>query len=303
MTWLAWRQFRLQALIAASAAVGVLIALAASRNHLADIYSATGTHELTGVYVWLRLLGTVLIGVPAAIGAFWGAPLVAAEIEAHTNQLAWTQSVTRRRWLGTKLAITALVAAVTVGLFTAAFTRWAAPIDALGNRVGTANFGQRGIVPIGYALFALALGALLGLVIRRTLPSIAATVVVFIAVRMAFQQLVRPRLIAPVEMSTPTFDHGSLGGWILSTRTVDVNGRMIDGFENEIATICKITRATPDYERAIDACARGLGVHDITRMHPPDHFWTLQYYEFGIFVALAAALAAASFHIIRRSPA
>jgi hypothetical protein len=255
------------------------------------------------VYVWLRLLGTVLIGVPAAIGAFWGAPLVAAEIEAHTNRLAWTQSVTRDRWLATKLAVAAAVCIVTVGLFGAAFTWWAEPIDAVGNRIGTANFGQRGIVPVGYALFALALGTLLGLVIRRTLPAMAATAVAFMGARIAFQQLIRARLTAPVEVSTPTFGNGSLGGWILSTRTVDSTGRTIAGFENQMAGTCRITRETPDYEQAIGACAKSLGIHDITRLHPAEHFWTLQYYEFGIFVALAATLTVASFAVIRRSPA
>ncbi len=302
MTWLAWRQFRSQAFLAATATVVVLVALVASRNHIAEVYSSTGTGELTGVYVWLRLLGTVLIGVPAVIGAFWGAPLIATEIERHTDKLVWTQSVTRRRWLATKLAVIALVCVVTVGVFTAAFTRWATPIDEVGNRIGTANFGQRGIVPVSYALFALALGTLLGLVIRRTLPAIAATVVVFIAVRIAFQQLVRPHLVAPIEMSTPTFDQGSLDGWILSTRTVDSAGRTIQGFENQIAATCGITRQTPDYERAIATCAHNLGIHDITRLHPANHFWTLQYYEFGIFIAIAAALTLASFYVLRRSP-
>jgi hypothetical protein len=302
MIWLTWRQFRLQAFAAGAALLLVIVALAATRDHIVHVYSSTGTTELTGVYVWLRLLGTVLIGVPAAIGSFWGAPLVAAEIEAHTNRLVWTQSVTRPRWLATKLAVVAAVSIVAVGLFTAAFTRWAVPIDAVGNRIGTANFGQRGIAPVGYALFALALGTILGLVMGRTLPAIAATVVSFIAVRMAVQQLIRPRLIAPVEMTTPTFDQGSLGGWILSTRTVDGAGRTIEGFESQIATTCNITRQTPDYERAIAGCARGLGIHDITRLHPADHFWTLQVLEFGIFVVLAAALMFAACSIIRQSP-
>jgi ABC-type transport system involved in multi-copper enzyme maturation permease subunit len=302
VTWLAWRQFRSQAMLAGIATVAVLVALAASRSHIAEVYSSDGAGELTGVYVWLRLLGTVLIGVPAAIGAFWGAPLIATEIERHTDRLVWTQSVTRRRWLATKLALIAVVCVVTVGVFTTAFTRWAAPIDAVGNRVGTADFGQRGIVPVSYALFALALGTLLGLVIRRTLPAVAATIAVFIVVRMAVQQLIRPNLIAPIEMSTPTFDQRSLTGWILSTRTVDSAGRTINDFENQIAATCNITRQTPDYENAIATCAHRLGIHDISRLHPANHFWTLQYYEFGIFITIAAALTIASFYILRRSP-
>ena len=46
--------------------------------------------------------------VPAVVGAFWGAPLVARELEAGTHRLAWNQAVTRTRWLTTKLAVTAL---------------------------------------------------------------------------------------------------------------------------------------------------------------------------------------------------
>ena len=37
--------------------------------------------------MWLRLLGTVLIGIPALIGAFWGAPLVTREFEDRTHRL------------------------------------------------------------------------------------------------------------------------------------------------------------------------------------------------------------------------
>ncbi|MEU4324856.1 hypothetical protein [Nonomuraea dietziae] len=56
---------------------------------------------------WLPLLA------PAMIGAFWGAPLLAREFEHGTDQLTWTQSVTRRRWLIAKVG--GLGAAVTLG--------------------------------------------------------------------------------------------------------------------------------------------------------------------------------------------
>ena len=78
---------------------------------------------------------TILLGLPAVLGMFWGAPLVARELESGTFRLAWTQGRSRMRWLG-------------------------------------ANFG---IVPLGYAAFALALGITAGVVIRRTLPAMAAT--------------------------------------------------------------------------------------------------------------------------------
>ena len=52
-----------------------------------------------------RLGILLLLVVPAIIGIFWGAPLVARELETGTYRLAWTQSVTRTRWLAVKLAV------------------------------------------------------------------------------------------------------------------------------------------------------------------------------------------------------
>jgi ABC-type transport system involved in multi-copper enzyme maturation permease subunit len=43
------------------------------------------------------LLGPGLLPIPALLGMFWGAPLIARELESGTYRLAWTQSVTRRR--------------------------------------------------------------------------------------------------------------------------------------------------------------------------------------------------------------
>ncbi len=140
MTWLAWRQFRANALFAALAVTGVVVVLLLTRGHIATV---ADPDQLSTFYTSLQLLGTALIGVPAVIGAFWGAPLLAHELETATHRLAWTQSITRRCWLATKLAVAVLV----TGLFTLVFTWWSVPFDDVGNRIGTANFGQRGIAP------------------------------------------------------------------------------------------------------------------------------------------------------------
>ena len=78
MTWLAWRQLRSQAAVAGEALAILLVALVATRAHITDVFGPSGDGELTGPYVWLRLLGTGLIGLPAMIGAFWGAPPLCA---------------------------------------------------------------------------------------------------------------------------------------------------------------------------------------------------------------------------------
>jgi hypothetical protein len=302
MSWLAWRQFRSQALLAMVLLAIVVAALVATRHHVVASYSPTGTGQLTGAYVWLRLLGTALIGVPAMIGAFWGAPLIAGELEAETHRLAWTQSITRARWLGIKLAIIAIVVVAVSAGFSIAFTWWSGPIDATGNRIGTANFGQRGIVPIGYALFALALGTLVGMIVRRTLPAMAATLVGFFAVRLLVQQFVRVHLVAAVELRTETFAARRVGGWVLGSRTFDGAGHPISApaVERMLADACEITRAAADPDAALVACARRLGVYDLTRLQPANHFWTLQAGELAIFLAVAMTLVAGCFWRMRR---
>ena len=61
-------------------------------------------------------------------------------------------------------------------------------------------FDQRGVVPLGYAAFAFALGVCAGLVLRRTVPAMAATLAVFVGVRLAVTNWVRPYLLAPLRL-------------------------------------------------------------------------------------------------------
>ena len=298
MTWLAWRQARAQALVAVVATAVVAAVLVATRSHIA----ATPEDELSTLYKQLQLLGTALIGVPAAIGAFWGAPLLARELELGTHRLAWTQGVTRRRWLGTRLVVLALLAIVVTAVFATLFTWWSLPFDAHGNRIGTANFGQRGIAPVAYALFALALGAFVGTVVRRTLPAMAITAVAFFVARYTFQLAVRPRLAGTVELTRglPMFgpaadDPASAGAWVVSSKTVDGNGNVIPSgaADRILAEACDLTRTSS--EAAYHQCADRLGLHDVVTAHPADQFWPMQMWESLAFCALGVALVAACF--------
>lgn len=263
MTWLAWRQLRTSAIATFGALLALAVVLALTGPNLVHLYDTTvkpcpSIGDCSGAvaafgkkYNFLQQLLTIVMQVtPALLGVFWGAPLIARELETGTYRLAWTQSVTRTRWLATKLALTGLATAALAGLLSLAVTWWYAPLDKAGtNRFDGSVFGERGITPIGYALFAFAVGALLGLIIRRTLPAMATTLVAFIAVRLVFSQLIRPHLLAPVRA---TFTLGatvngyasSNGGptnltagnpsdaslqnaWIYSARIVDASGHAL----------------------------------------------------------------------------
>ncbi|GAA5082977.1 hypothetical protein HNP84_010058 [Thermocatellispora tengchongensis] len=150
LLWVAWRGQRAQA--ATLAGVIVLYAMAVAAERLEPELSGL-TAQLAGF-----LAGAVCL--------VWGAPLIAREFETGTYRLAWTQSVTRGRWLAAVLAVAALGAlAATAAL--AALLAWAPPGGPVDPR-SWPYYESHGVVPFARVLFALALGVALGAVTRHT---------------------------------------------------------------------------------------------------------------------------------------
>ena len=212
-----WRQFRTQAVIGGAGLVVLGIILLITGPHLVSIYdsalaqcrasggaSSDCNNPVVSTYSKLQVLATALVLiVPVVIGMFWGAPLIARELETGTFRLAWTQSVSRMRWLLVKLGLVGLASAAVGGLLSLMVTWWFSPIDKVTQgRFGAAAFGLHGFVPAGYALFAFALGATTGLLFRRTLPAMAVTLVGFIVARFTVAYWIRPHFMTPV---TKTF--------------------------------------------------------------------------------------------------
>jgi hypothetical protein len=323
MIWLAWRQFRASALVAAAVLVVVAVLLAITGPHFADVYDSFRAAQgncpaggCPGVNVsildsYLQLLPIVLVVVPAVIGAFWGAPLISRELEDGTFRLAWTQSVSRTRWLATKLAALGLASVVFTGLFTLMTVWWAEPVH--GNRFGAAAFGQNGIAPMGYALFGLALGVTLGVLLRRTVPAMAATLAVFLAVRIAVTYLVRThfepavhsvnRLMewsgGPGPFTTGRPPAAGPGDWVFSDRIQDASGHAVSNFG------CALL--DPVSGRPVGPGSSGLaycdGYFHAVTYQPANRFWTFQLYETALFVGLALLLVGFCFWWIRRRSA
>ncbi|MEU6379336.1 transporter [Streptomyces sp. NPDC046909] len=308
------------------AAVAVLAALlAATGTGLADLYETAGRdliHRLTGSQQALYYTGMAIVLVmPAVVGVFWGAPLVARELEAGTHRLAWNQSVTRARWLTCKLGLTGLVAVTAAGLTSLAVTWWSSPIDeALDGggadvglnflpRIDPVTFGARGVVPLGYAAFALLLGVTLGMVVRRTVPAMAATLAILTAVQIAMPLWVRPHLAQPVSItvaftahtmanlgldSVSQVDIGTPGAWVIAEQTLDASGQ----------PAAHLPAAYDDCDSPRDCLAAlaQAGYHQRITYQPAGNFWTLQWAEVGIYLVLAAVLGLFCFWWIRRRP-
>jgi hypothetical protein len=282
MTWLAWRQLRASAIVVAVTLVAITVGLAAT--------PASGTGYLSHDHL-LKFFSTFLVGVPALIGAFWGAPLITTELEAGTHRLVWTQSVTRTRWLAVKLGIVGLAAVAFAGLLS--LVLGAASSDLLAQeRFGSAMFAQRGIVPIGYAAFGLALGLTIGLLLRRTIPAMATTLVAFVAVRVLVQNLARPHFATAITISgsmspgegarEQVGDRAPAGAWEVTHDLLDRSGHVVNNI-----------RCGPD----AGECMRGF--HEVLTYQPASRYWAFQAYETAIFLVLTVVLFVLCFRWIR----
>jgi hypothetical protein len=279
----------------------------------------------------------LILITPAIIGIFWGAPLIARELETGTYRLAWNQSVTRTRWLTVKLALIGVAAMVVTEAFSLLQAWWAAPIGkAVGlggsasifseGRYGVFAFPTHGITPLGCAAFAFALGVTTGLLIRRPIPAMAVTLVIFGIVQFATPLWIRPHLV-PSSRTIATIQaaganvyalnhictttspgpgsHGSCrftmmgsagavpgqpGAWMLSSGFVSAAGQSVSTVPKACESAIQAVQG-PHRPGRLDNCLASHGIRVTESYQPLSHYWPLQWAETGLFLALALALA------------
>jgi len=342
MIWLAWRQFRLQAGVALFALVVAAVLLAVTGAHLRDLYDASGITTcrahgdcaalesafLAHDKVLRNLLGPALLVVPALLGLFWGAPLLAREFESGTYRLAWTQSISRTRWLAVKVTLVGVASIAVAALLSLMVSWWFSPVDKVSMNAFTPGiFDQRGIVAIGYAAFAVALGICAGAIIRKTLPAMATTLIGFVAVRLFFTYLVRPHILPPTHVSAPLGTVPDVGfaaapagttlmagnpsipnAWIQSNRIVGAGGQAPSGqylhrfLDQHCPSIVEAPRAgSRPAPAAFTECIGRLSTtfHEAVTYQPASNYWPFQAYETLIFLGLALVLIGFSFWWVR----
>ncbi|MER5207578.1 ABC transporter permease subunit [Streptomyces sp. NPDC002825] len=259
MIWLSWRQFRTQAAVVFAVVAVLAATLGATGPQLAELYLTAGSglvDQISSSDQSLYYTGLlVVLAVPAVIGMFWGAPLISRELEAGTHYLAWSQGVTRTRWLATKLGIGAAASMTAAGLASLAVSWWSSPIDRAVNGGGATDtyfprldpvaFAARGVVPMAHAAFAFVLGVALGLVIRRTLPAMATTFALYAAVQFVVPMWIRSHLATADRTVLPVEPDGAPisiqdgakeivahleevpGAWVTSQQTLNAAGRPV----------------------------------------------------------------------------
>jgi hypothetical protein len=341
MIWLTWRQFRGPAAAVLGAMAVAVVGLAITGPQLADVLSESGEDffgqlSTDGATRAVFLVGTALAYVvPAVVGAFWGAPMVARELEAGTHRLVWNQSITRTRWLVSKLGMAALGAAI-VGCIGLVMTWWSRPLDDALIKGYTDNspfsiprvvpeaFGSRGIVPIGMTVLALVVGVSAGLIVRRTVAAMALTLATIVAVQILMPMLVQSRLMPPESFTTTITSEnirgfmmsgeedapdphievevsvGQPGAWVTANRTLGPDGEPV----KFLPAWAKACAPSPGGDPAtVEECFDRLadeGFRQQVEFQPASRFWALQWRETGILLALAAGLTGFCFWRIRR---
>jgi hypothetical protein len=315
MIWLTWRQHRRAALftllaLAALAAFTVPTGLAMHREFDRDVAACLrglGTGLLVPVrescqqragefadhYSAYRIVAPLLLFAPAVVGLFWGAPLVARELEQQTHRLAWTQGVGRLRWALTKFALVLGFVAIVAAACAALLSWWLRPLaTALGDRFEFPVFDLAGPAAVAYTLFAVALGFAAGAYRRQVLPTMGVLLAVFLGARIAVTVFARPDYLPAKEVSvaaTATEHYNLLSGnWLLDSAVRTADGRVIHPNAEQ-----RCDPVRPDEE--CDA-----GAQNWVRYQPADRFWSFQYIESGLYLAGAAGLVLLTLARLRR---
>jgi hypothetical protein len=306
MIWLTWRQQRLELLIGSAVLALTAAALIVTGVQMASDFQQTGMAACVGPHpnsncftiteafrnqftgwegttAWLNFL-------PLVFGLLFGAPFV-LEMEQGTYRLAWTQSITRTRWVAIKLGVILAITLLAAGIFTALMTWWRLPFDRLDGVFGSDNgFNFEGTAPLSYAIFAVSLGIAVGTLIRKTVPAFGAALVAFLAVRLSIISFLRPYYVAPLHTVT-SLTVGSNAGphhgdWVLGSGWSDRLGRPLS--DPNVFRLCD--PLSLGSKSAVFSCLSKHHVYSDTVYQPAGRFWLFQGIETAIFAGLSALL-------------
>ncbi len=308
MTWMTWRQHRAAAAVGGAITVAICAALVwLGVRARADVRHAgltaclrgggdcnVAVQQLQHQYHWLPPVAASLFALPLLAGMFWGAPLVAREIETGTHRLVWTQSVSRLRWISSKLVIVlGVAAAATLAVSLLAVWAFQPLIPVLGNRFRGGWFDVQGFLPAAYMLFALALGITIGAVWRRTIPAMAATLVGYAVVRVPLHSY--RHYLLPAHVKTVSI--------VLSQQQVaQLTSRSSDSLPNVPSGLgpgAWVFGTSP--VRIVGGANGGRTMTTTFHYIASGRFWALQGVEAAIFLGLTALLLAVCVTVVARA--
>jgi ABC-2 family transporter protein len=320
MAWVTWRQHR-AALAGVAALLGawaVYLWLTGLQVHHAyaavtacrpasSIACGEIISEFNLTYGDRALTAAVLLQVvPALIGAFAGAPVLARELETGTFRYAWTQGFGRWRWTLAKLVPLAVAVATAAGVFSLLFSWFFQPFFADGNQTPFTPelFGLRGVAFAAWTLAAFAIGALAGMLIRRVVPAIAATLAAYAGLALAAGLYLRQHYAVPLLTSNLNVPGSA---WIMSQWWTKGGKFAFAGAPSNtlLMQLCPHPAVGPA-GKALETPAQCLARHGYTHWisyQPGSRFWPFQWIEGGWLLALSVLLIAATVWLVRRRAA
>jgi hypothetical protein len=324
MAWVTWRQNRVAlasvAVLLSALAVYLWIAglplhhayAAAVACHPASSTACQGLDSTLDSMDNFLSNGFLLQVLPVLIGAFVGAPVLARELETGTFRYAWTQGFGRRRWAVAELGLLAIGVTATAGAFGALLTWYYQPF--VGNQslglprttpLAPALFDLRGVGFPAWTLAAFAIGALAGMLIRRVVPAIVATLFVYTGLAFAAGGFLRQHYLAPLlagnNVNVPD------DAWVIS-QWWSKDGRFaFAGFppSSILNQFCPPPAAGAGKGGPGNwgPCLVQHGYTMSTSYQPASRFWPFQWIEGGWLLVLSALLIAATIWLVRRRAA
>ncbi|MEJ2857645.1 MULTISPECIES: hypothetical protein [unclassified Saccharothrix] len=313
MIWVAWRQHR-TALLALGLYVLVLLVLMvyyrATMLAVVDMrgwsecvpsrYAAGCLRRLDAtVWGWYESVDNVrlaLIGYGVLVGVFLGAPLFAREFEQNTHLFALSQSVRPSRWFAAKVAVVAVPAALGALVLGAVYRWWT---TALGKLVVPQEGFHAGLFEpqppalFGYVVFAVGLGVVVGLVVRRVVPAMAVTLVAWLGALYAVRRFARPDYLTPLVLERPFGDYrigyeADQDRWRLAEGVTDAAGRFVSSRDEVVQDATRSCQISSGGQHSVEYhdCMTALGYRSgADLVQPGDRFWVFQAIEATLFTA------------------
>jgi hypothetical protein len=327
MAWVTWRQHRiaLAGVAALLGAVALYLWLAGTSLHRAYAVaiachpaSSVGCQNMrfefdnsygpTG-----QTIASLLLALPVLTGAFAGAPVLARELETGTFRFAWTLAFGRWRWTLAKLVPLAIAVTAAAGLFSLLFSWFFQPFLADGSQLplDPKLFSLRGVAFAAWTLTAFAIGTLAGMLIRRVVAAIAATMAVYAGLFLAARLYLQQHYLAPVVASGINVPGDA---WVMSQWWVKGGVTYSPSAMDQIVT--------PVFQRIMSAVPSSVPRDDVkvykhsavlnvqqylvrhgytqwTTYQPGSRFWTFQWIEGGWLLALSVLLIAGTVWLVR----
>ncbi len=326
MAWVTWRHHRV-ALGGVAVLLGVLaVWLWTTGNQLHHAYatavachpsSSAACENLINAFQATNVIlkgGFVLQAVPALIGAFVGAPMLAREIESGTFRYAWTQGFERRRWMVAKLVLVGAAVAAIAGTFSLLVSWYYQPYLASGHGAVFSSpsplspglFDLSGVAFAAWTLVAFALGALAGMVIRRIVPAIVATLAAYTGLALLAGNVLRQHYLTPLVAKGSNLPNAAwiTSEWWTKAGKVAFGGRPpIELFRQ----LCPSSVAIgPGGRIGISGsfsptqCLVEHGYMQWSDYQPASHYWTFQWIEGSWLLALSVLLIGVTVWLVRR---